>query len=1100
MLIYKTCVRHSTPSRRLLPSICLEQTWRGPVALRRFVTSTAAPLSPTSLPQDIGSGTDCPRPSDVFSGFSSRLFRLSSETLSALETVFPDIQIPTETQVRSIPLTREGKNLFVLSRTGTGKTLAFLLPTVEAVSRRRGVTEHSSGDRLPGPPSLLSALILCPSRELALQTSGVLKRLLIFHPIRHAVCVGGAPLSTSVDALLQSQPHILVATPGRLSRVLHQMSEEGRASYLQRVQHVVVDEGDKMCQSILSVDLSRILAEVLKAQVPATSREDSLPSPSLLPISRPPSDPTSPLSQEDSSAPPFQLSLYGATFDSRIRRSVKRLFQSCQEDASLPSVTFDLRLLDGASGAHDGEVLSIRTHAVPPRGGGGAGPKERVQEEEEVLLLETAQRADQKWVEVTGRNLIETLTRILLRSSGVGIRGETSPNNFQEMTQEGLSQSSNGTPLPELAKKILVFLPTSHMTQLLYILATRFLFPQMAETTKEGNLLSTQTFCIHRGISQKSRDFIRSRFSEASSGILFATDVAARGLDFENVDLIVQMNLGGACEVEYVHRVGRTARGGKPGKALLLLLRNVDDQVIPTLEKGGLKVEPLGGEEERRGGRRTGKAEGEVWGSHALEEKEEFWQMIQDCVEESREVIQCKRQDRLRKKRQRESAEIEATPLDHTMIESPANEEHQKRSGGRVEHATFSGGVNVENGTFQVSERRADLEGPENLEEREKASPVCAWSTLRQARWRKNRKLFHLSALCLSSLIAHHHSVCQTLVNRSQQTNGGDSTGSEMLDRPGAVDKDDHPPPGSRMEVERQKDEMRGLMSARVHVVADLMISLGLLRPELPPVGPKFINSRGFWLDRNMQTVAGLRASTWRSFVRELESLDPHRVPPLPSPFTESPQCTADGLFSSGVSQDEKRRVSVEEEICRVSRLAEGCEGNQTAADSENLERLGGLDSRDEGRPFDLAGFRRSLSISPLTGFPESASVPFDHSSTPPSPPASIRSSMTLAEALRIDGLVLDTAEASLESLLNSSSPSAEMQLHSGPEAAESCLSTRRDDRQRRTSGRKRLPNLRARLPEMITGDGLHFNCAPGSENVGHGSRDDLSVTYKGIQ
>ncbi|KAH7087433.1 ATP-dependent RNA helicase MSS116, mitochondrial [Paraphoma chrysanthemicola] len=79
-----------------------------------------------------------------------------------------------------------------------------------------------------------------------------------------------------------------------------------------------------------------------------------------------------------------------------------------------------------------------------------------------------------------------------------------------------------------------------------------------------------RVFELHSRMSQPSRTKTTTQFKEASSGILFASDVVGRGMDFPNVGLVVQLGLPSSTD-QYVHRVGRTARAGKDGRAVLVL-------------------------------------------------------------------------------------------------------------------------------------------------------------------------------------------------------------------------------------------------------------------------------------------------------------------------------------------------------------------------------------------------------------------------------------------------------------------------------------------------------------------------------------------------
>ncbi|KAL9118579.1 MAG: hypothetical protein Q9187_004872 [Circinaria calcarea] len=85
----------------------------------------------------------------------------------------------------------------------------------------------------------------------------------------------------------------------------------------------------------------------------------------------------------------------------------------------------------------------------------------------------------------------------------------------------------------------------------------------------EGRL-PLKVYQLHSRLSQNVRTRTTEEFKEAATGIMFASDVIGRGMDFPNVDLVVQVGLPSNAE-QYVHRVGRTARAGKDGRAVILL-------------------------------------------------------------------------------------------------------------------------------------------------------------------------------------------------------------------------------------------------------------------------------------------------------------------------------------------------------------------------------------------------------------------------------------------------------------------------------------------------------------------------------------------------
>ncbi|KAI9928654.1 hypothetical protein MW887_001870 [Aspergillus wentii] len=107
------------------------------------------------------------------------------------------------------------------------------------------------------------------------------------------------------------------------------------------------------------------------------------------------------------------------------------------------------------------------------------------------------------------------------------------------------------------SSKIIVFGVTANMVALFAGLFSQGLTP-------------LRVFEIHSRLNQSARTKTTAQFKEAAAGILFASDVIGRGMDFPNVDLVIQVGLPSNGE-QYVHRVGRTARAGNDGRAIILL-------------------------------------------------------------------------------------------------------------------------------------------------------------------------------------------------------------------------------------------------------------------------------------------------------------------------------------------------------------------------------------------------------------------------------------------------------------------------------------------------------------------------------------------------
>ena len=150
---------------------------------------------------------------------------------------------PTPIQARAIPLILNGRDIMGLAQTGTGKTAAFTLPIVQ---------------RLLGGPRRARALILTPTRELAVQVRESFARYAIHSGLEIAVVYGGVPLGPQETAL-RAEVDVIVATPGRL---LDHMERQNVA--FDDLEVLVLDEADRMLDMGFAPQLNRIVAEIPK--------------------------------------------------------------------------------------------------------------------------------------------------------------------------------------------------------------------------------------------------------------------------------------------------------------------------------------------------------------------------------------------------------------------------------------------------------------------------------------------------------------------------------------------------------------------------------------------------------------------------------------------------------------------------------------------------------------------------------------------------------------------------------------------------------------------------------------------------------------------
>lgn len=148
---------------------------------------------------------------------------------------------PTPIQTRVIPVIFDGRDVLARAQTGTGKTDAFALPLVEILSRRKGSKRHPR------------ALVLTPTRELALQVGESIKAYGRRVSIRCTVVYGGVRINPQIDRLRRGID-ILVATPGRLLDLIGQ-----RYLNLSKIEFLVFDEADRMLDLGFSEEISEII-------------------------------------------------------------------------------------------------------------------------------------------------------------------------------------------------------------------------------------------------------------------------------------------------------------------------------------------------------------------------------------------------------------------------------------------------------------------------------------------------------------------------------------------------------------------------------------------------------------------------------------------------------------------------------------------------------------------------------------------------------------------------------------------------------------------------------------------------------------------------
>jgi ATP-dependent RNA helicase RhlE len=183
--------------------------------------------------------------------FSLKFQKLSFEKLKVIEPILKALKNegysnPTPIQEQSIPVILQQKDLFGCAQTGTGKTAAFAIPVLQLLH------ENSQGAK---QQNAIRALVLTPTRELAIQIQESFETYGKFTGLRQTVIFGGVSQWSQVNALRRGVD-ILVATPGRLIDLINQ-----NIVRLNEIKLLVLDEADRMLDMGFVNDVKKIIAK-----------------------------------------------------------------------------------------------------------------------------------------------------------------------------------------------------------------------------------------------------------------------------------------------------------------------------------------------------------------------------------------------------------------------------------------------------------------------------------------------------------------------------------------------------------------------------------------------------------------------------------------------------------------------------------------------------------------------------------------------------------------------------------------------------------------------------------------------------------------------
>merc|ERR1711983_522231 len=173
--------------------------------------------------------------------FDSLSDSISENTMKGIKDM--GFSMMTEIQAETIPHLLEGRDLVGAAKTGSGKTLSFLIPAVELVYKLKFMPRNGTG-----------VIIISPTRELSMQTFGVLRELLKHHQHTYGLVMGGANRATEAQKLAKGI-NILVSTPGRLLDHLQNTKD----FLYKNLQCLIIDEADRILDVGFEEEMKKII-------------------------------------------------------------------------------------------------------------------------------------------------------------------------------------------------------------------------------------------------------------------------------------------------------------------------------------------------------------------------------------------------------------------------------------------------------------------------------------------------------------------------------------------------------------------------------------------------------------------------------------------------------------------------------------------------------------------------------------------------------------------------------------------------------------------------------------------------------------------------
>ncbi|XP_053661549.1 probable ATP-dependent RNA helicase CG8611 [Anopheles marshallii] len=408
-----------------------------------------------------------------------------------------NFQLLTMVQSKAIPVLLKGSDALIRAQTGSGKTLAYALPLVESLHEVRPQIYRTDG---------IKAVIIVPTRELAVQTYELLQKLLKpFTWIVPGYLTGGEKRKTE-KARLRAGLNILVATPGRFCDHIRNTESVKLGS----VRWLVLDEADRLLELGYEKDVKEIIDAIHNGQDGNENEQNKI-----------------------------QTVLLSATLTASVKELAgltlndPEFIETCEvfQNEALSSTSAFSKCTDQLLNVE--ECVSIpdtvkQQYLITP-------PKLRLATLSALIVTEQRKKPSKLLIFMATQDLVDFHYNVMIEVLTLQKFGTNNENDNDDDEQDTFITDDNKD---DFDKSVL--------------------------------LPGLKFYKLHGRMTQIERSSVFLSFRKSTAAVLICTDVAARGIDIPLVDLVVQYHAPQIL-ADYVHRVGRTARAGESGRAVLFI-------------------------------------------------------------------------------------------------------------------------------------------------------------------------------------------------------------------------------------------------------------------------------------------------------------------------------------------------------------------------------------------------------------------------------------------------------------------------------------------------------------------------------------------------